>query len=478
MKLVAAKRRATNLAKTSPYKKLLGNSIIFTIGNIGSKLITFLMLPVYTYTLTQKEYGVTDLATTTAGFFLPIIFLSISDAVLRFALDRNEDKKTIFMDAFVLINVVAVGAIIASIILQLLNIQYAFYVGIILVMQAYQQLLAQTSKAIGKQRIFAANGILLAFFTASLNILFLVFFKWGIDGFFSSLILANLLSNLYLSLRIHIKRFIGKNYFSSSKLKEMLHYSVPLIPNAIAWWGTNDINRYLILYFLGSAFNGLFAVASKVPSIINLLNSIFFQSWQLSAIEEFDKDNKDEFFSNIFKYYSQFLFLGTIVLICLSKVFMRLVVSPNFYQAWKFSPFLLLATLYQCFSGLVGQVFVASKQTKHIFSTTVYGVVFNIVLTGLLLPIIGLQGAGIGSAVSFFVVWLIRQIRVKRIMNMSINWMNIVVNNVLLLLQAGVLFLHVSIGTFCIFSAVLIILSLFTNRSVLSLLVKGAKSFL
>src|SRR5699024_5265628 len=134
-----------------------------TIGNIGSKLITFLMLPVYTYTLTKQEYGITDLATTTVGLLLPIVFLSISDAVLRFALDQREDKKTIFMNALVLTNIKTGVALIVSVVLYLLNVKYSLYVGLILITQAYQQLLAQTSKAIGKQKIFAANGILLAF---------------------------------------------------------------------------------------------------------------------------------------------------------------------------------------------------------------------------------------------------------------------------------------------------------------------------
>lgn len=464
------------MAKVSPYKKLMENSIVFTIGNIGSKLITFLMLPVYTYTLTKQEYGITDLATTTVGLLLPIVFLSISDAVLRFALDQREDKKTIFMNALVLTNIMTGVALIVSVFLYLLNIKYSLYVCLILITQAYQQLLAQTSKAIGKQKIFAANGILLAFFTAVLNILFLVVFKMGINGFFISLILANLFSNSYLSMRIHVKYFFSKDYFRKRKLKEMLQYSVPLIPNAVAWWGTNDVNRYLILYFLGSTFNGIFAVASKIPSVINLLNSIFFQSWQLSAIEEFDKNNRNEFFSNIFKYYSQFLFLGTLVLISLSKVVMRVIVSANFYQAWRFSPFLLFATLYQCFSGLIGQVFVASKQTKNIFSTTVYGVILNIVLTIILLPIIGLQGAGIGSAASFFVVWLIRQIKVKKIMNMSVNWVNVFMNNILLLLETGLLFMHFRTMFFCLFSIALIIVSLYINQAILKLALNMLKT--
>lgn len=460
------------LVKTNPYKKLLDNSIIFVIGNVGSKLITFLMLPVYTYTLSKQEYGVTDLVTATVGLLLPIFFLSVSDAVLRFGLDHTENRTVVFMGAFTLTTLMSVIVLVSTGVAQLFQVPYALYLGLILISQGYQQLFAQMSKAIGKQRIFAANGILLAFFTAILNILFLVFFKWGIDGFFISLFLANVLSNTYLFFRIKIFSFVSKQAFKLSKLKEMLKYSVPLVPNAIAWWGTNDINRYLILYFLGSSYNGLFAVSSKIPSVINLLNSIFFQSWQLSAIEEFNDDNREKFFSNIFKFYSEFLFLGTLVLICFSKVFMRVIVSTNFYEAWKYSPFLLIATLYQCFSGLVGQIFVASKKTKEIFSTTIYGVIFNVGLTAMLLPIIGLQGAGISSAFSFFAVWIIRQIRIKKIITLTINWKNFIINNTLVLLQTGLLFLQLNIWQYIVLSAIILLIGLILNRELLAIVLR------
>ena len=47
--------------KESNYKKLVYNTAIFAIGNFGSKVLTFLIVPLYTYVLTTAEYGVIDL---------------------------------------------------------------------------------------------------------------------------------------------------------------------------------------------------------------------------------------------------------------------------------------------------------------------------------------------------------------------------------------------------------------------------------
>ena len=84
------------------YHKLFNNSLLFTIGNLGSKLITFIMLPLYTYKMSTSEFGVTDLAQTTITLLLPIIYLSIFDAVLRFGLDKDSDEQAILINAFFL----------------------------------------------------------------------------------------------------------------------------------------------------------------------------------------------------------------------------------------------------------------------------------------------------------------------------------------------------------------------------------------
>ncbi|WP_270364556.1 hypothetical protein [Enterococcus malodoratus] len=67
------------------YKRLAGNSILFAVGNLGSKLISFFMLPLYTWKLTQSDFGISDLVLSTLSLLLPIISLSVYDAVLRFS---------------------------------------------------------------------------------------------------------------------------------------------------------------------------------------------------------------------------------------------------------------------------------------------------------------------------------------------------------------------------------------------------------
>ena len=93
--------------KTQKFKKLSQNTILFTISGFGSKIISFLLLPLYTYMLSTEEYGNLDIVSTTAQLIIPILTLNIQDAVLRFVLDKEYDAKKVINVA---LNVFGVGS--------------------------------------------------------------------------------------------------------------------------------------------------------------------------------------------------------------------------------------------------------------------------------------------------------------------------------------------------------------------------------
>ena len=84
-------------AKDKKYKRLTINTILFSIGSLGPKVLVFCLVPLYTSLLTTKEYGDADLVTTTVVLFSYIFTLNIGDAVLRFGLDKKiENKNGVF----------------------------------------------------------------------------------------------------------------------------------------------------------------------------------------------------------------------------------------------------------------------------------------------------------------------------------------------------------------------------------------------
>ncbi|MFD1902102.1 oligosaccharide flippase family protein [Enterococcus termitis] len=237
------------MSQNGKYKKLLGNSVIFAIGNLGSKLISFIMLPLYTYKLTTEQYGTADLISTTVTLLLPVVTLSVFESVLRFAMDSESNKNKIFSNSLAVTffgNIFLFVLLLISIFLDNRNL---FFLLLLLMLQSVQSLLSQYAKAIGLLKEYAFNGILMTIVTSLMNILLLLIFDYGITGYLISIVITYVVSILFFSFKLDLRTIFNKNYIDYHYMKKMLVYSIPLIPNSIAIWFTNMVSRYFILFF-------------------------------------------------------------------------------------------------------------------------------------------------------------------------------------------------------------------------------------
>ena len=451
----------------SRYKKLMGNSLLFAVGNLGSKLINIILVPLYTYYLSTAEFGVVDVVQTTAKMLLPILSLSIFDGVLRFVMDKEEDANAVFTNG---VMITTIGSLIALLIYPILESFKLLdglmgYMIIILILQAYQSLFAQFSRAIGAIKAFAINGLLMALVTGLMNVLLLVQFDMGINGYLLSMVIANLFSIFFLSIAVKGHSYFKVKTINKTLIKKMLIYSIPLIPNAFMWWVINASNRYFIVFFIGASANGLFAVASKIPTLLSVLNTIFFQAWQLSAIEEFESKEKSKFFSEVFSYFQMVMLLGASAIIVIIKLAMQFFVAPEYYTAWQYIPFLLLGVVFSSYSGFIGANYIAAKETKGVFKTSVIGGIINLIANVILIPLIGINGAGLATMISFFAMWVLRVIDTKKFINLKVNVMNLVLNLGVIFLQTYVLFINLNITTNLIVQSLLFIVLLVVNKS-------------
>ncbi|MFV0981523.1 oligosaccharide flippase family protein [Latilactobacillus sakei] len=450
------------------YNKLLGNSVVFAIGNLGSKIINFLMVPLYTYALNKREYGSVDLITTTLSMLLPIVSLCVYEAVFRFVMDKSEDKEKVFSSSFIVNLIVIICMLPVTLMIRYEN---KYIILFILIMQVYQALFAQYTRATGKLRVFAFNGILTSLITAILNVILMLMFDLGILGYLVSILIAIIVSNIYLAVRLKLWQDFSIKLVSTSLIKRMLIYSLPLIPNAFSWWLTSTSDRYLLLYFVGLSANGIFAVANKIPSLLSIVNSIFFQSWQISAVEEYENNEKSEFFSEIFEYYIQIFIIFTTLMIIFIKPFLTIIVSSDFYSAWEVVPALLIASMYSSFSGFIGTSYLAAKKTTGIFLTTFVGSVINIAIAFILIPKFGLNGAGISSAISFFVIWVYRMVDTKKFIDIRINWVKFILNHIIIGIALLILYFIQSRGLLIVLNSICILSLIIVNLGFLKLII-------
>ncbi|PFG15089.1 lipopolysaccharide biosynthesis protein [Bacillus sp. es.036] len=424
------------------YKKLFNNSLIYAVGNLGTKLLILFLVPLYTYYLTTSEFGMVDLFTTTTSLLIPLITLSIFDSVFRFVMDKNYDKETVLINALIvtIIGITMLCALYPVMVMILPFKGYIYYFYLLLLVQSIFSTLSQYIRANGMVKLFAITGIINALFLLICNVLFLVIFHNGIDGYLQSLIIAYMVSSFFAII-------VGKVYkdFKIKKtnikiMKEMLHYSVPLIPNAMMWWIMSFSDRYIISFFLGLSANGLYALATKIPSILNIINSIFFQAWQMAAIEEVNSESKSKFFSNVFNWFSIIMLIAASLILVHLKIVVGFFVASEYFKSWEYVPFLLLGAVFSSFSGFLGTNYIAAKKTSGVFKTSVIGAVINMIANIILIPYIGINGASIGTMLSFAAIWLFRIYDTKKFVNIQINVKKILLSLIVIFIQIAVLY--------------------------------------
>ena len=165
------------------YLTLFSDTAAFTISNFASKILVFLLIPLYTSLLTTAEYGVADLITNTVNVVYPILTLSIMEATLRFAFDKNVEKSEVLTNSLVIIGLSEIIVILSTPLVKYLSPDMAEYWGwfvIIYLGSNLQQVLSQYAKGIGKTKVFAVSGVIQTIVIIVSNILCLLVFNIGI----------------------------------------------------------------------------------------------------------------------------------------------------------------------------------------------------------------------------------------------------------------------------------------------------------
>ena len=408
-------------------KYLIKNIGILTLSNFATKILVFLLVPLYTSVLSTEEYGIYDMVVATAQLLFPLFSLNIVDAVMRFTMDesKNRDQIATIGFGFVLFSMLPVTVFLVAEkffgfvsaiddYLLLVFLYYVFY--------ALYQYCVQLAK--GKERV-ADMGIAGVLGIAVLivgNIVFLLLYKVGLRGFFYANVLAQMIPTLYLGYRLKIWRYTGLQTIDKATKREMLNYCLPLIFTTVTWWVNNASDRYVVTIILGAAANGLLSVAYKIPSILNTVQQIFVQAWQISAIKEYNGNKSKEFYGTAFSNMNIVMCLCCLLLFIALRTIAPFLFKKDFLDAWRYVPFLLLAGVFNSASGFMGPILLARKDSKGMAKSAICGSILNIPLNIVLAFLIGIQGVTIATAASSLVIYLIRRIEVRDDIVVSSEW--------------------------------------------------------
>lgn len=406
-------------------KDLAENTAILTFGKMCTQCINFFLLPLYTTILDTTEYGTFDLLITYGTLLLPIVNWQFDQGLFRFMLEKRGDRET----QSKLFSTVTVSSAlqcllytaILLVVSPLLKINYAGFLLAYVILYVYMAILLQFARGLGKSTRYAIASFISASSAVILNVLALAVLKMGLKGLFIATLTSQAFTIIYLCFSNKIWTYFSIRSADYYTFKLLRNYSLPLIPNNLAWWVVNGSGRVVISHYIGVAANGIFAVASKFPSVFISFYNVVNLSWTESLLLHFNDEDRDIFLSEmmttIYKMFSSACFC---VVAAMPFVF-PIMVDEKYSSGYNQVLILMYAMLFRVLVGMYSCIYIATKQSRKIAYTSLAAAVISLIINLLMIPIIGLYATSLSSLVAFSSMFIIRYLDVNKTVHMRIN---------------------------------------------------------
>ena len=401
---------------------LLGNTLVFALGGLAIKAVSLVLMPLYTTALTAGEYGTAELLNSAIEIVLPLLSAGVVEALYRFSIDDDVPKDELFADSLVVLGggVVCAGAACA-LGHVLWNMEHAGSFFVLFCSVCVFKATTQLARGLGHVRRFVAYGLINALAMVVSTYLLLVRAHLGVEGYLWSFTIGYLVGGLVAFLGSAEYRLLAPFRVDRDLLRRMLVYSLPLVPNLLSWWLVSVSGRYVVLWGSGLAAAGLFTAASKMPSLINIVASVFQQAWQYSTAREINSPDRGAFFGVVMRGYSLATLTVAGLVIALNRPISRVMLQAEFAEGWRYVPLLMLVASFGVISIFFESFYQALKNSGVLMVSTALGAGVNVVLGVALVPFMGPWGAGLAGAVAYALVLVVRARDLRRRINLPID---------------------------------------------------------
>ncbi len=461
--------------KPNKYRNLFSNTLIFAIGSFSSKILVLILVPIYTYFMTNAELGTNDVIVQIANWLIPIVTLTVSEAVIRFGLDKAYDKRSVFTIGNVIL---ACGIVVLGVILPLaIKIplvksfvgSYGHMLFIYVLTSCLKLLYSTFVRALEMVKLYAVNGILTTFLTLLFNVIFIAFMRLGVTGYLLAIILSDFCSVIFLFFTAKLWNYLKPKKFDKTLLKAMLAYSLPLIPTQLLWLITNSSDSFMVKHYMGASANGILTAAYKIPNIVSTIYLMFGQAWNMSAITENESSDRSRFYTKVFDVNQSFMYLVAAGILLFVKPVTMVWIGPSFRESINYAPILIYATVFTCFATFMGTAYIATKNTVRSLVTSLVSGVINVVINLIFIPRIGIYAAAISTLASYVVVFIIRLVDARRLIHFNFSLKKMIINNILLIIMVFANYLR-GVQSYAVLGALFLAVMLLNLKCVFQLI--------
>lgn len=411
-------------------KSFIKKTGIYFLGNLSSKIMSALLIPIYAFYINSNDLGYFDFSQTLMGIATPIIILAIWEAILKFTLseDKVDNKQKIITTAVLFCLAMSVFFIVGTLLFEIIFSYQMKYFGLIMTMIILHSLVFVWQyyvRALGKNKLFIISGIYSTIINFLLIILLIVIMKKGLLGLLVSYNISQLFIIIIIERKVKIFKNISLKDFQLDLLREMLSFSSPLVLNLISAWLISGFSRFIITLKLGVEGNGLFSFANRFSLLITMVGSVITMAIIEEAILSLKKNNLNKNFGSTIEGLFKVFQLLIILAIPAVTIFYSFLHQTDYYTSLVFVPYLLMYAVMNTMASNIGSLFQAINKTQYQFFTTLLGGVTTVVISLVFIEKYGINAVVVGQLLGALLMVISRYLLINQFIEFKIKWLPI-----------------------------------------------------
>lgn len=398
-------------------KRFVSTTVVYFTGNVLSKLIVFFLMPLYTSKIIPEQYGAYDLVLAFINLMAPIVFLQIWDGMFRISFDYKDDagKYKIINNALVICGIGMMAyTIIFLLFYMIFKMEYSVYIFTYGLVFSLHYLFGYICRVFLANQLYVVSGLFNTTITAVLNIVLIAKFNWDVKSLYLAPVIGMIVQMLIIGYRFKIFKHFNLKDIQYNDSHTMIKFSIPLCLSSISFWLLSGFTRLLITSILGTAENGLFAIANRFSTMVVLIITIFQYSWNELAYLASNDDNRVKTYNLCIDLLLKFVTLGSAGLCILIKLAFPYLIHEQYAGAINIIPATIIGSMMNAMAGFIATLFMTEKKTHQVMISTIIASVINIVFGFIFTTFFGLHGATLALATAFTFLMAIRLIQAKK----------------------------------------------------------------
>jgi O-antigen/teichoic acid export membrane protein len=401
-------------------KHTFKQTAIYSLGNISTKLIGLILLPLYTNPehLSISDYGVWTILEITSQIMIGVLALNLPIAMLRWSSAEKNNEKTKSIIFTTILSLIVI--IVISLLFLIPNTEYfsfflfdstqysahMFLLFIVVSFGIYNGVPLNIIRIKENSSFYVVATSLKFLIILLLNIYFVVYQHDGILGILKGQLIGEIFLTL-ITFPMVLKSLSIK--FDSGTFVEMIKYGGPLVFSTTSSFILSFGDRYILQHYLTVSSVGVYSIGYKIASVINML---ILQSFQLGflpiAYKKLGDADEKRFFSKILTYYVIILTFTALSISLFSREIIEIfTASDDYWLAISVVPIVALAFVVKGIQYNFSLSFHYARKTVYNAVIVVITAIISLILNVIFIQKLGLIGAAYSMLVSITIMMLL-----------------------------------------------------------------------